>query len=274
MVAELRAERKRKPGKQPGAPGAAMRWRKADEVVGHFPPGDCACDADLADAADRGVARGLETMREAGILPSFAGMGELRRAPGLRCPFDQGFSRTAPRPTRRGGARAGHPVVARPQQKPGREMLEFCRDRQADVLRFATDTRVWPTNNLSERGVRPLKTPITTRSNPRHHHSPSTGVNADRAAGLRWPPLLVRKCPEVRRASKTPRNTRSRPQRSQHDLSTWYCRIGRHPELPQNNAEMVYTGNRVRLVWNAGPAPGVHHISAVSSATTGELSWA
>ena len=26
-----------------------------------------------------------------------------------------------------------------------------------DVLRFASDTSVWPTNNLSERGVRPLK---------------------------------------------------------------------------------------------------------------------
>ena len=37
-------------------------------------------------------------------------------------------------------------------------MLEFCRDRQADVLRFTTDTSVWPTNNICERGVRPLKT--------------------------------------------------------------------------------------------------------------------
>ena len=44
------------------------------------------------------------------------------------------------------------------KQKPGREMLEFCRNRQGDVLRFATDTNVWPTNNISERGVRPLKT--------------------------------------------------------------------------------------------------------------------
>jgi hypothetical protein len=44
------------------------------------------------------------------------------------------------------------------RQKPGRELLEFCKDRQDDVLRFATDTAVWPTNNLSERGVRPLKT--------------------------------------------------------------------------------------------------------------------
>ena len=26
------------------------------------------------------------------------------------------------------------------------------------MLRFTTDTQVWPTNNISERGVRPLKT--------------------------------------------------------------------------------------------------------------------
>jgi hypothetical protein len=44
------------------------------------------------------------------------------------------------------------------KQKPGRELLELCRDRQDDVLRFTTDTRIWPASNLSERGVRPLKT--------------------------------------------------------------------------------------------------------------------
>jgi transposase len=43
------------------------------------------------------------------------------------------------------------------KQKPGRELLEFCRDRRGDVLRFTTDTSIWPTNNISERGVRPLK---------------------------------------------------------------------------------------------------------------------
>ena len=37
-------------------------------------------------------------------------------------------------------------------------MLEFCRDREADVLRFTTDTSVWPTNNISESGLRPNKT--------------------------------------------------------------------------------------------------------------------
>jgi transposase len=44
------------------------------------------------------------------------------------------------------------------KQKPGRELLEFCRDRRSDVLLFTEDTSVWPANNISERGVRPLKT--------------------------------------------------------------------------------------------------------------------
>ncbi len=44
------------------------------------------------------------------------------------------------------------------KQRPGRDMLEFCRDREADVLRFTTDTSVWPTNNISESGLRPNKT--------------------------------------------------------------------------------------------------------------------
>jgi hypothetical protein len=31
---------------------------------------------------------------------------------------------------------------------PGRDLLEFCRHRRDDVLRFCHDTRVWPTNNI------------------------------------------------------------------------------------------------------------------------------
>ena len=55
-----RAEKKRKPGKQPGAPGAAMRWRRADEIVDHFPEGACGCGLELAGAADLGVARSYQ----------------------------------------------------------------------------------------------------------------------------------------------------------------------------------------------------------------------
>ena len=43
-------------------------------------------------------------------------------------------------------------------QHPGRDLLEFCSGRHADVTRFCYDTRVWPTNNISERDLRPAKT--------------------------------------------------------------------------------------------------------------------
>ena len=47
----------RKPGKQPGAPGSHLAWSASpDERVLHFPQGTCACGADLAAAADLGVA--------------------------------------------------------------------------------------------------------------------------------------------------------------------------------------------------------------------------
>ncbi|MGF1647080.1 MAG: transposase, partial [Kineosporiaceae bacterium] len=42
------------------------------------------------------------------------------------------------------------------KQRPGRLLLECLRDREPDVLRFTTDTRIWPTNNQSERDLRPL----------------------------------------------------------------------------------------------------------------------
>lgn len=54
------------------------------------------------------------------------------------------------------------PLVPGPRhstaQRPGRDLLEFRRDREADVLRFCSDTRIWPTNNISERDLRPTKT--------------------------------------------------------------------------------------------------------------------
>jgi transposase len=362
-----RAEKKRSRGKQPGAPGAAMRWRKPDEVVDHYPEGACGCGLDLAGAADVGIVRSyqqedvpeprpairyqhdlhkarcacgqvhvaprpagvpdaplsvgprlsamavylsvfqhvpveraqalisdlaggvlsagfvhsclrkaaglaaepvrlirmliaaspvagfdettlrsgpagekryvhgaftelysafhlgtrsLETMKEAGILPAFAGIVVSDRYQGyysdtwktfaghqactahLLRDFEDcaetypgaGWPEQAQRALRglirawraaraqelpaipaedrepletefRRAVTVGLAAVSRVpgpkntvKQKPGRELLEFCRDRQADVLRFAADTSVWPTNNISERGVRPLKT--------------------------------------------------------------------------------------------------------------------
>ncbi len=47
----------RKPGGQPGAPGSHLAWSDdPDDTVPHFPAGACACGADLAGAADLGVA--------------------------------------------------------------------------------------------------------------------------------------------------------------------------------------------------------------------------
>jgi transposase len=188
-----RAEKKRKPGKQPGAPGAAISWLGT---------------------------RSIETMKAAGVLPSFAGIVVSDRYQGYRSGTWAGSARhqacaahlirdfqdcaeTYPEAawpeqamrSLRGLIHAWH--AAREQglpaipdgergpletefrravtvglaavsrvpgprnqvrQQPGRELLEFCRNRQDDVLRFAAGTSVWPTNNISERGVRPLKT--------------------------------------------------------------------------------------------------------------------
>jgi transposase len=48
--------------------------------------------------------------------------------------------------------------AATTKQPVGRLLLECLRDREADVLRFTTDTRIPATNNTSERDLRPLKT--------------------------------------------------------------------------------------------------------------------
>ena len=52
--------KKRNRGKQPGAPGAAMRWEDPDRTENHYPEGACGCGRDLADAADLGVARSYQ----------------------------------------------------------------------------------------------------------------------------------------------------------------------------------------------------------------------
>jgi len=47
---------KRKPGKQPGAPGAYLTWSEdPDTTEDLFPEGTCACGTDLTDACDLGV---------------------------------------------------------------------------------------------------------------------------------------------------------------------------------------------------------------------------
>ena len=50
------------------------------------------------------------------------------------------------------------PKTGRRKQRPCRELLECLRDRQDDVLRFASDLRIPPTSNDAERDLRPAKT--------------------------------------------------------------------------------------------------------------------
>jgi hypothetical protein len=59
-AAERAARRKR--GKQPGAPGSAMRWAEPDETRDHYPHGACAYGADLSGARDLGVARSFQQL--------------------------------------------------------------------------------------------------------------------------------------------------------------------------------------------------------------------
>ena len=59
-AAERDAAKKRKRGKQPGAPGSAMTWTEPDVTRDWFPEGTCECGADLDGAADLGVARSCQ----------------------------------------------------------------------------------------------------------------------------------------------------------------------------------------------------------------------
>src|SRR6266566_2251707 len=52
----------RRRGKQPGAAGTSMAWAQPDEVIDHHPAGSCWCGADLAGAADLGVARSFQQL--------------------------------------------------------------------------------------------------------------------------------------------------------------------------------------------------------------------
>jgi len=134
------------------------RW---DTLAGHQ-----ACSShllrDFADAAEtypeahwpiqaqralRGLITTWHTARDAG-LPAIPTEVRDELAVEFRCAVRVGLSQVPRVPGPR------HSTA----QHPGRELLEFCRDREADVLRFTTDTRIWPTNNISERDLRPTKT--------------------------------------------------------------------------------------------------------------------
>src|ERR1019366_7797695 len=91
--AQERAEgKKRNRGKQPGAPGAAMRWEDPDRTEDHYPAGACGCGRDLSEAADLGVARSYQ-QDEVPAAPAERGQHDLHET---RCAC--GREHVAPRP--------------------------------------------------------------------------------------------------------------------------------------------------------------------------------
>jgi transposase len=81
----------RRPGGQPGAPGSHLAWSVSpDKRVPHFPAGACACGADLAAAADLGVAASHQvidipletaTVTQHDLHQVACGCGRVHRAP-------------------------------------------------------------------------------------------------------------------------------------------------------------------------------------------------
>ncbi|MGH3125267.1 MAG: DUF6444 domain-containing protein, partial [Streptosporangiaceae bacterium] len=81
----------RRPGKQPGAPGSHLAWSASpDGTVAHFPQGACGCGADLAAAADLGVAASHQvvdipletaTVTQHDLHEVACGCGRVHRAP-------------------------------------------------------------------------------------------------------------------------------------------------------------------------------------------------
>jgi len=110
---------------------------------------------------------------------------------------------------------AGQPGIPGPRnaaaQHPGRDLLEFCRDRQDDMLRFCYDTKVWPTNKHQRARRAPAEDPaedIRTAHQRRGHPGPARH------------PLLHRHRPQARPG---------RPHRAAH-------RHGRRPLEPASSS--------------------------------------
>ena len=65
---------------------------------------------------------------------------------------------------------------AKTKQPPARLLLECLRHREADVLRFLTDTAIPPTSNQAERDLRPSKTQQKISGRLRSDKPPATGT--------------------------------------------------------------------------------------------------
>jgi len=96
------------------------------------------------------------------------------------------------------------------KQRPGRELPEFCRDRRDDVLRCTTDTSIWPANNISERGVRPLK---PSRRSPAAWPATTSPRTASASAATSAPPASTARTPRTSCSASCPAGPGARPQR-------------------------------------------------------------
>jgi transposase len=104
---------------------------------------------------------------------------------------------------------ATRPAATPRHRQPRQRLLEDLRDRETDVLRFTTDTRIPPTSNQAERDLRPAKTQEKIsgrlRSEPatRHryairgylstatkHHTPAITALRDALTGTPWMPPI------------------------------------------------------------------------------------
>ena len=106
-------------------PGAAWPAQIAREPRALIHAANTARDQGLASVPDKETAEHLRLFRH-GVN---AGLSEVPRVPGSNS-----------------------------KQPPARCLLECLKDREADVLRFLTDTAIPPTNNQAERDARPAKT--------------------------------------------------------------------------------------------------------------------
>ena len=106
-------------------PGAVWPGQAAEALRALIHASNVARDKGLAAVPADGTAADLTLFRQAVIV----GLSEVSRIPG-----------------------------ANSKQKPGRTLLECLRDREDDVLRFLTGTRIPPTSNQAERDLRPAKT--------------------------------------------------------------------------------------------------------------------
>ncbi len=106
-------------------PDAIWHGQVADALRGLIHAANAARDQALAAVPAETTAEHLKLFRR-GVT---AGLSEVRRVPG-----------------------------AKSKQPPARTLLECLRHREADVLRFLTDTAIPPTSNQAERDLRPSKT--------------------------------------------------------------------------------------------------------------------